>query len=98
MIWVDPNLPDDVRRNIINNHVINMQELLKSKGWIELEAYLKAEEAQAYETLSHASTGDMAMKASGAYVAICNLRKLPESSLNQCLEALKQMSEKPLPK
>lgn len=94
MILIDPSWPEETRLKLIDDHVRDMQELIRCKGWIVLKAYMQQEEDLAFAALQKATTGDMAMKAAGAYTAIRNARNLPESSLNQWVEALRQFPKK----
>lgn len=89
MIFIDPN-QDPVQRKA---QLIKLAEILESfirhPGFEIWDEYNKQEEVNAFEALTKCTTGDIAMKASGAYTAIKRMRELPRSYLKTTLEQLK---------
>lgn len=90
MIFIDPNLPPSQRRESLIKLVETLDSMIRHPGFLALDAYYKSEEEAAFTALQTATTGDIAMKAAGAYVAIKRIRELPKSYLLNAAEELKK--------
>lgn len=71
--------------------VEDMDKLLASEGWLRISEYLRAEAANAFQAMQTATTGDLMMKASQAYVTLCNIKDLPSRERSASAVRLQQM-------
>ena len=92
--YVDPSLPSAEQEKIARQMVEKFTSLLRHPGWLDLDAYLKQEELNAFNALQASQTGDLAMKNSGGYAAIRRVRELPERILNVALQHLQELTKK----
>ncbi len=81
MIFIDPNLPPEQRREQLRKLAELLSSFTQHPAFEMMDAYYKQEEEAAFNALQTATDGDMAMKAAGAYVAIKRMRQLPKDYL-----------------
>ena len=91
MIFIDPTLEPAKRKEQLGNLIQMLDSLFKHPGYQMLDEYYKREEEGAFDTLTKCTTGDIAMKASGAYITIKKMREVPHNYLRISIEELKKI-------
>ena len=70
----------------------DMEKLIACPGWIRIQEYLTSEKDAAFSSMQKAETGDLMMKASGAYVVLSNISSLAARLRSASLTRLNQMT------
>ena len=67
-----------------------LESLQQQPGWEVFQKYMIQEEARVYESLNKCGTGDLAMKAVGAYTAIKNMREWASNEFIKAQSVLRE--------
>ncbi len=70
---------ESVTQQLHNNKVLadDMQRMMETPGWQRLEKFLNEKMSEAFEGMSKATTGDMALKANAVFVVTRQIRDMP---------------------
>lgn len=70
----------------LDDFIRRMEEMVRTSGWKEFEAFLQREEDAAFADMRKARTGDAALAASTAFHILRTVREMPATEMRKAAE------------
>ena len=94
MFWLDSGAPQETQKKQTIRFIEEFTSLTRHPAWRQLHQYWEAEERRGYDSLFKATSGDMALKASTAYVTMRNMREYVDMQLRTAMQTLEVLELK----